>query len=501
MGATEPVLTAADLTMVYPARGAGGQPKTALDGVSLALPEGSCLGVVGESGCGKSTLARLLVGLERPTSGTVELRGRPLAGYSRPELARQLQLVWQDPFSSLNPRLTAGQALTEVLRVHGRAADRPAAAGRVTELLDMVSLGPQFAARLPHEMSGGQAQRVAIARALAAEPKILVLDEPTSALDVSVRAGIVNLLARLRQQLALTYLFISHDMAVIRQLSDEVGVMYRARFVERGPWDAVLSAPLHPYTRALLDAVPEPDPDGRLLAGDEQPEDAELAAADPAAPAAADAGPAGCSYAPRCPIRVARCLTDDPPLRLITPAHEAACHLADAAQDGSAPARIRPAAPADAGPMAGAFIRAWRDAYPGVVPDEVLAGLDTDRTTGWLAGLIASQEPGSTDIAEAGGQVIGFVRYGPAPDGSADGQVFGLYVDPAAAGRGTGRALLGHAEQRLREAGCATVSLYVFEANQRARRLYARSGYEPDGTGRVEPEYQAQEVRLVKVLP
>ena len=261
---TGPVLEASGLVKVYPA---GGGSKTALAGVSLTLAEGSCLGVVGESGCGKSTLARLLVGLEGPTAGTVTLQGRPLASYPRPELARRLQLVSQDPFSSLNPRLTAGRALTEVLLVHRRVPGRRQAGARVSELLDMVSLGSRFTDRLPHEMSGGQAQRVAIARALAAEPQILILDEPTSALDVSVRAGIVNLLARLRSELALSYLFISHDMAVIRQLSDSIGVMYQGRFVERGPWQAVLSAPLHPYTRALLAAVPEPTPDGSLLAG------------------------------------------------------------------------------------------------------------------------------------------------------------------------------------------------------------------------------------------
>jgi ABC-type oligopeptide transport system ATPase subunit len=223
------VLEAASLVKVYPAGGAGGRPKAALAGVSLSLAEGTCLGVVGESGCGKSTLARLLVGLEQPTAGSVTVLGRPVGSYPRAELARRLQLVSQDPFSSLNPRLSAGRALTEVLLVHRRVPGRKEAATRVTELLDMVSLSPRFADRLPHEMSGGQAQRVAIARALAAEPQILILDEPTSALDVSVRAGIVNLLTRLRSELSLSYLFISHDMAVIRQLSDWIGVMYQGR--------------------------------------------------------------------------------------------------------------------------------------------------------------------------------------------------------------------------------------------------------------------------------
>jgi oligopeptide/dipeptide ABC transporter ATP-binding protein len=320
-----PALTADGLIKVYPAR-AGGRPATALDGVSLTLPEGACLGVVGESGCGKSTLARLLVGLERPTAGTVLLQDRPLASYQRPERARRLQLVSQDPFSSLNPRLTVGSALTEVLLVHRRVPDRGQAGQRVAELLDMVSLGPRFTSRLPHEMSGGQAQRVAIARALAAEPQILILDEPTSALDVSVRAGIVNLLARLRSELSLSYLFISHDMAMIRQLSDWIGVMYQGRFVERGPWHEVLTTPLHPYTRALLAAVPEPHPDGSLLADAEE-------ARDPAAAGHGLATATGCPYAPRCPIRIDRCLTDDPPLTVITGEHEAACHLAGLASE------------------------------------------------------------------------------------------------------------------------------------------------------------------------
>jgi peptide/nickel transport system ATP-binding protein len=495
---TGPVLGATGLVKVYPAGGYAGGVKTALAGVSLTLEEGSCLGVVGESGCGKSTLARLLVGLERPTAGTVTLQGRPLASYPRPELARRLQLVSQDPFSSLNPRLTAGRALTEVLLVHRRVAGKKQAAARVTELLDMVSLGSRFTDRLPHELSGGQAQRVAIARALAAEPQILILDEPTSALDVSVRAGIVNLLAGLRAELSLSYLFISHDMAVIRQLSDRIGVMYQGRFTERGPWQAVLSAPLHPYTRALLAAVPEPHPDGSLLA---------TAAADEPAGAPAEAG-TGCPYLPRCPISIGRCRTEDPPLAVIAPEHEAACFRAGEVPasidvDADPAAGIRTAAAADADAMAEVFVAAWRQAYPGVVPDAVLTALDHDRTARWLAGLIDGRPEdnavGQTDVAVRDGQVIGFVRYGTRT-GEPGGYVFGLYVHPAQAGHGTGRSLLSHAEQRLREQGSDTVSLHVFEANERARRLYAKAGYTPDGSTRVEPEYEATEVRLVKVF-
>ena len=499
-----PVLEATGLVKVYPAGGYAGRLKTALVGVSLTLEEGSCLGVVGESGCGKSTLARLLVGLERPTAGTVTLQGRPLASYPRPELARRLQLVSQDPFSSLNPRLTAGRALTEVLLVHRRVAGKKQAAARVTELLDMVSLGSRFTDRLPHELSGGQAQRVAIARALAAEPQILILDEPTSALDVSVRAGIVNLLAGLRAELSLSYLFISHDMAVIRQLSDQIGVMYQGRFTERGPWQAVLSAPLHPYTRALLAAVPEPHPDGSLLAGAaaDEPRDS-----DPPATAGSS-----CPYLARCPISIGRCRTEDPPLAPIVPQHEAACFRAGevpaevpgpTAVDVDPTAGIRTATAADADAMAEVFVAAWRQAYPGVVPDAVLMALDHDRTARWLAGLIDGRPEanavGQTDVAVRDGQVIGFVRYGTRT-GEPGGYVFRLYVHPAQAGHGTGRSLLSHAEQRLHEQGSDTVSLHVFEANERARRLYAKAGYAPDGSTRVEPEYEATEVRLVKVF-
>ena len=518
------VLEAADLVKVYAAGGSGGRSKTALAGVSLSLAEGTCLGVVGESGCGKSTLARLLVGLEQPTAGSVTVLGRPVASYPRAELARRLQLVSQDPFSSLNPRLSAGRALTEVLLVHRRVPGRREAAARVTELLDMVALGSRFTDRLPHEMSGGQAQRVAIARALAAEPEILILDEPTSALDVSVRAGIVNLLTRLRSELSLSYLFISHDMAVIRQLSDRIGVMYQGRFTERGPWQAVLSAPLHPYTRALLTAVPEPQPDGSLLADepvgagtpDAGPADVDASAVGSAAVGSADAGAADagaaaeagsrvarCPYLPRCLISIERCRTEDPPLEVIVPEHEAACFRAGFSGAGiseAGEAGIRPAVAGDAGAMAEVFVAAWREAYPGVVPEAVLAGLDHGRTARWLAGLIDERAEGETDVAVADERVIGFVRYGTRPPEPV-GYVFGLYVHPAQAGRGVGRALLGHAERRLREQGMEVVSLHVFEANERARRLYAKAGYAPDGSTRVEPEYEATEIRLVKALP
>jgi oligopeptide/dipeptide ABC transporter ATP-binding protein len=302
----------------------------AVRGVSFELAAGRTLGIVGESGCGKSTVARLLVGLEPPTSGTVEIEGEAAGGGStrrRRELARRIQLVFQDPFSSLDPRQTVERALGEVLKVHELAAG-PARAARVGELLDMVALGRRFAARYPHELSGGQAQRLAIARALAVEPRILVLDEPTSALDVSVRAEVMNLLVRLQDELSLAYVFISHDLGMVRHISDEIEVMYLGRVVERGPWEQVLDRPLHPYTRALAAAVPVADPE---LA---QRTRAEAIGDQPAVQTEVEEG---CPYRPRCPLAEEICERVDPPLLELAPAHEAACHVAARAADEGRP--------------------------------------------------------------------------------------------------------------------------------------------------------------------
>lgn len=311
-------LRASNLVKVYGHR--SGRPVAAVSDVSLQLEAGKTLGVVGESGCGKSTLGRLLVGLEAPDSGQVEIAGRAMgigAPVERRERARSIQLVFQDPFSSLDPRLTIDKALDEVLKVHGLHASRRGE--RVAELLAMVGLARRFASRYPHELSGGQAQRVAIARALAVEPAIFVLDEPTSSLDVSVRAEIINLLVTLQDQLGLSYVFISHDLSIVRHISDEIAVMYLGRIVERGPFDKVFGAEGHPYTAALAEATPRPDPAHERARPVEVP--VSVAAALPE-------GSKGCPYAPRCALARASCLEARPELEELSPGHLAACWVA-----------------------------------------------------------------------------------------------------------------------------------------------------------------------------
>ena len=314
------ILTATGLAKEYPAPGHG-RGILAVAGVSLELAAGETLGIVGESGCGKSTLARLLVRLEEPTRGRIEFDGvdlTALGGRRLREQRRRIQMVFQDPYASLNPRQTVGAAVGEVLRVHrlvdGRAAERR----RIAELLSLVGLAEAHADRYPHELSGGQRQRVSIARALAAEPVVLILDEPLSALDVSVRAGVMNLLVRLRDELRLSYVFISHDLSMVRHLSDRIAVMYLGRVVELGAWEAVLDSPLHPYTRALWQSMPLPDPKlegGRLDApiGGEVP--------NPAAP------PSGCPFHPRCPLAETGCRETRPELVELLRGHLAACHV------------------------------------------------------------------------------------------------------------------------------------------------------------------------------
>jgi oligopeptide/dipeptide ABC transporter ATP-binding protein len=314
------MLEAIDLVKRFPVHGTDALVH-ALGGVSLTLAAGETLGIVGESGCGKSTLAKVLVRLEDPTSGRVvldgvdltELRGRRLRAHRR-----HIQMVFQDPYSSLDPRQSVGAALEEVLAVHRIGSSNGDRARRVTQLLDLVGLSPAFAQRLPHEMSGGQRQRVGIARALAPEPRVLLLDEPVSALDVSVRAEVMNLLVRLRSELQLAYVFISHDVAMVRQISDRVAVMYFGRVVEQGGWKEVLDDPLHPYTAGLRGAVPVPDPTvAQPLAATVVGE-----VPNPVAP------PSGCPFHPRCPLVEDVCRTALPPLEEIRTGHRAACHVA-----------------------------------------------------------------------------------------------------------------------------------------------------------------------------
>ncbi|MBW0119035.1 dipeptide ABC transporter ATP-binding protein [Pseudonocardia sp. KRD-169] len=328
MQKNEPILEVENLVKHFPVRVGIAIKRTvghvrAVDGVSFTLNKGETLGVVGESGCGKSTLAQVLMRLEPPTGGSVRFHGEDIFGKRGKELKalrRQIQIVLQDPYTSLNPRMTVGDIIGEPFEIHPEVAPKGERRKKVQDLLDVVGLNPDFINRYPHQFSGGQRQRIGIARALALRPEVIICDEPVSALDVSIQAQVMNLLGDLQRDFGLSYVFIAHDLSVVRHLSDRVAVMYLGKIVEIGTEDEIYTRPSHPYTQALLSAVPVPDPSVRVgrkrirLTGD---------VPSPVNP------PSGCRFRTRCWKATDLCAEEEPALELRTGGHASACHHAE----------------------------------------------------------------------------------------------------------------------------------------------------------------------------
>ncbi len=342
----------------------------AVDDVSLELNEGETLGIVGESGCGKSTLARCIVRLLEPTSGTLRFRGEDVTHFGRKQLEpmrREVQLVFQDPVSSLNPRKRVGQIVGTPMRLHGIPKEK--VGPRVRELLEHVGLNPEHVNRFPHEFSGGQRQRIGVARALAVDPRLIVLDEPVSALDVSIQAQVINLLDDLQDDLGLSYIFIAHDLSVVRHVSDQIAVMYLGKIVELSPAKELYTKPIHPYTEALLSAIPIPDPKEnrareRLVVGGEPP--------NPIDP------PSGCRFHTRCPRATDVCKQVEPPLAAYPGGHLAACHHPmSVSEQEIAAAGYSKLSPVSAGRLLPNGHEA-QDAHPAAASESQSAGGETD---------------------------------------------------------------------------------------------------------------------------
>lgn len=335
----EPLLVVNDLAKHYALRanlfGRGGVTLRAVDGISFEIGHGETLGLVGESGCGKSTAGKAILRLVEPTAGTVRLGGVDVTALSGAELhaqRRNMQVIFQDPFASLNPKMTAATLVGEPFVNYGLHSHSERKA-RVAALFERVGLRPDHMQRYPHEFSGGQRQRLGIARALALEPRLVIGDEPVSALDVSVQAQVINLMVRLQEDLGLSYLFIAHDLSVVRHISHRVAVMYLGRIVELAPTETIFATPAHPYTRTLLASVP-------VVGGKRRSRRQNVLRSEPPSPLSP---PKGCHFHPRCPDANARCRIEAPALRTVGSGHSAACHLAGGNPDQRSSDTVRPA--------------------------------------------------------------------------------------------------------------------------------------------------------------